>query len=168
MQLNSERLTYTTFTAKDMAGYARLVMDENVMKYITGLPLTLEESEDIFKKKILVVNKLHPEAGYFSVKLTEENIFIGLAKLAYVNPQEAEIGYMLLPAFWGKNYASEMVQCLINYAVTIQKIKTLMAIVDPANPASIKVLIKHGFRLYKTGIIDDLPAEYYRLVLVKQ
>jgi [ribosomal protein S5]-alanine N-acetyltransferase len=165
MKLDSERLTYTSFTKKEITGYAQLVMNEDVMKFITGKPLTQEESDARFIKNIIAVNEQHPDAGYFSVRIKEDNTFIGLAKLVYISPSEAEIGYMLLPGFWGMKYASEMVQCLINYSVTILKLKTLIAIVDPANPGSIKVLTNHGFNLFNTGYIEGLPAGYYRLKL---
>ena len=166
MKLNSERLNYTSFAINGIADYAQLVMNENVMRYVTKRALTKEETEARFKN-ITGINERHPDVGYFSVRIKEDNKFIGLAKLVYTNPQEAEIGYMLMPEFWGMKYASEMVQCLVNYAVTIQKIKTLIAIVDPENPASIKVLIKNGFKFYLKGFIEGLPAEYYRKALKK-
>lgn len=166
MRLDSERLTYTTFTLNEMAGYAQLVMNEDVMKYITGKPLTQQESDARFMKNIIAVNEQHPDAGYFAVREKEDETFIGLAKLTYTSPGEAEIGYMLLPRFWGKRYATEMVQCLIAYAGTLHSITRLIAIIDPENPGSKKVLTNQGFRLYKTDFWDGLPAEYYSLSLV--
>jgi RimJ/RimL family protein N-acetyltransferase len=59
-----------------------------------------------------------------------------------------------------------MVEEIINLARKIQ-ISELIGIVDPDNPASIRVLDKFGFKLYETGQIDGLAAAYYKLELNK-
>ena len=164
MQLDSERLTLSSLTKAEIAEYAKLVMNEDVMKYITGKALSWQETERKFKN-IIEINERQPKIGYFLARKKEDNTMIGLAKLVYTSAQEAELGYSLLPGAWGKKYASEMAKCLIQYARTMHNIRTLIAIVDPENPASIKVLTKQGFRLTKTGSIDGLPAAYYSLDL---
>ncbi len=70
---------------------------------------------------------------------------------------------MLLPENWGKGFASEMVKCMLELNREKSIASEVIGIVDPENPASIRVLTKFGFELYKTGIIDGLAAAYYKL-----
>lgn len=162
MQLDSERLTLSSITKPEIADYAKLVLNEDVMKYITGKALTWQETEQKFNN-IIEINARQPKIGYFLARKKEDNTMIGLAKLVYTSGQEAELGYSLLPGFWGRKYASEMGKCLIQYAISMLDIERLIAIVDPENRASIKVLTKQGFILTKTGAIAGLPAVYYSL-----
>ncbi len=164
MQLDSERLTLSIITKAEIADYAKLVMNEEVMKYITGKALTWQETEQKFNK-IIEINEHQPKIGYFLARKKEDNTMVGLAKLVHTSRQEAELGYSLLPGSWGRKYATEMAKCLIQYASTMLNIERLIAIVDPENPASIKVLTKQGFKLTSTGSIDGLPAAYYSLDL---
>ena len=99
------------------------------------------------------------------VKRKPDNEFIGVSKLVPYGENQAEVGYMLLPKFWGKGYASEMTGRMITLANEKRLAIELIGVVDPENPASIRVLTKFGFKLYETGEIDGLAAAYYKLKL---
>lgn len=59
----------------------------------------------------------------------------------------AEVGYLFLPQFYGKGYAAESLQGLIDWAMGTQQINRYQAVVTEGNTASEKVLIKCGFAL---------------------
>ncbi|PKM19790.1 MAG: GNAT family N-acetyltransferase [Gammaproteobacteria bacterium HGW-Gammaproteobacteria-15] len=61
----------------------------------------------------------------------------------------AEVGYLFLPEFYGKGYAVESLQGLINWATATQQINRYQAVVTEGNAASEKVLIKCGFVLQR-------------------
>lgn len=164
MLKESERLIYAKFTSQDFDDYCGLVMNAQVMHFITGKALNEEEALERFEKT-LEDNDRNAELGTMSVRRKENGEFIGLAKITDFDKGRAEIGYVLLPEHWGLGYASEMVTALIGYAETLETLYELVAIVDPDNPASIRVLKKHGFALYKTGTYKNLPAEYYMRAL---
>lgn len=165
MRISSNKLLFNKLSLNDFHLYSRLVMNEEVMKYITGKALTTAEAEIRFQKAIAAGNK-SDETGFFIVKNTANNEFLGVAKLVQIDENQFEVGYMLLPEYWGKGYASQMVEYLIKIAYEKQIVE-LIGIVDPENPASIRVLTKFGFQLYETGQIDGLAAAYYRLELNK-
>ena len=71
--------------------------------------------------------------------------FIGCCGLRPHRADEYEIGFHLLPEFWGKGYASESATAVIDYAFTVLKAKTLFAGHNPYNSRSQKLLIKLGF-----------------------
>jgi ribosomal-protein-alanine N-acetyltransferase len=165
MKISSSQLKFKPLLNSDFSLYARLAMNENVMKYITGHALTFEQAELRFHKAV-DAHSTKDDSGFFIVIDKTKGDFIGVAKLIQVKDSQFEVGYMLLPQYWGKGYATGMVEEIINLARKIQ-ISELIGIVDPDNPASIRVLDKFGFKLYETGQIDGLAAAYYKLELNK-
>lgn len=57
-----------------------------------------------------------------------------------------EIGYGIVPSRRGLGYASEAARELAAFALTAPGVHTVCAEVEPANPASVRVLRKAGFR----------------------
>jgi len=164
MFFSSTRLNYFEIVPADQADYMSMVMNAVVMKYITYHALTADDARLRFNK-VIETNSRYPDLGYYSVRLKEGNAFLGVVKLIYATSDQAEVGYMLKPEFWGRHFASEMVNRTIEYARTIERIKELIAVVDPENAASIQVLKKCNFYLFKTEPIDNLPADFYKLDL---
>ena len=54
------------YTDSDFESYYSLVSDDQVMAYITGHGLTLEEAREHYSS-ILQVNAAHPELGFFNI-----------------------------------------------------------------------------------------------------
>lgn len=160
----SHNLIFSRLSTDDFRLYSRLVINGEVMKYITGKALTTDEAENRFQKALQSAEG-NPLAGFHIVKSKLNNEFIGVAKLVLIDEDQFEIGYMLLPEHWGKGFASEIVKSLVDFARYKQVAREIIGIVDPDNPASIKVLTKFGFRLFKTGQIEGLDAAYYKLIL---
>jgi len=160
--MKTTRLIFDKFKKSDFINYFSLVKNPDVMRMITGKPLSEEEARSKFST-ILQVNKAHKEIGYFIVRKLADQQFIGLAKIVITQEKEAEIGYSLLPEHWGKGYASEISVELVRYSQEQEYINTLIAIIDPENGASRKILQKSNFKLERTGTIEGLAAEFYRL-----
>ena len=71
---------------------------------------------------------------------------------------EAEIGYMLLPEYWGKGYGTETAKKIIEIANQLE-IMVLKAIIDPENLPSKKILSNLGFESQEFCEIDGLSGE---------
>jgi [ribosomal protein S5]-alanine N-acetyltransferase len=56
-----------------------------------------------------------------------------------------ELGYTLGRAWWGRGYATEAAQACLDVAFGELALSSVIAIADPANPASARVLEKLGF-----------------------
>ena len=56
-----------------------------------------------------------------------------------------EIGYGILPEYWGQGYATEAVSAAVNRAAKQPGVKVVEAETDPDNIASQRVLAKAGF-----------------------
>jgi RimJ/RimL family protein N-acetyltransferase len=68
--------------------------------------------------------------------------FAGLKHLDELN--EVDIGYRLLPAYWGAGLATEASQAAVDYGFQQLRLKRIIGLVDPQNAASVRVLEKLG------------------------
>lgn len=164
MRFASKRLIYKKFKQTEFSAYASWYMNEEVMKYITGRALKLEETKLRFAKA-METNEKYPELGLFSVKSKDDFTFVGIAKLVYMDGLRAEVGYGMLPEYWGKGYASEILKTLVEYAKDVLQLRELIAIVDPDNVVSQRVLTKQAFRFLERGMENNKAVAYYHLLL---
>lgn len=65
---------------------------------------------------------------------------------------------MLIPEQWGKGYGKAIADILLQKSVETN-IKRLVAIIDPKNIPSRKILISRGFTSEKICEIGGLPGE---------
>ena len=81
-----------------------------------------------------------------------------------------EIGFLFAPALWGKGYASEGLQAMIDHRRRRGSTE-LTADTDPRNAASIRLLQRHGFvetgRAERTWLVGGewCDSIYWRLEL---
>lgn len=152
------------YTAHDFDDYYALVRDEAVMTYITGEALSKEEAQARFAKSIRQ-NEEHAIFG--SYKIFIDDIYIGFGMvLLDADNDEAEIGYMLFPRFFKKGYGQQIANTLVALARKTT-IPTVMAMIDPDNDASRKILTRAGFVSVKAGIIDGIPTEIFKQSLLQ-
>lgn len=157
-------LTFQPLQAADFAHYYAMVGDLRVMAMITERALTEAEARDKFEA--MLADDQQPGLGRFLVWLSSPEVIVGFGTLTRkkAGATEAEIGYMLLPAHWGKGYGGLIAAELITRA-RAANLASLFAIIDPANTASRRILIKNGFHSEWQGQMDGLPAERLRLEL---
>jgi ribosomal-protein-alanine N-acetyltransferase len=77
--------------------------------------------------------------------------------------REHEIGYRLARPYWGKGIATEAACASRDYGLGRMKLSRLVAMVEPANAASIRVAEKMGMRLEKDVVFYGKPARLYSL-----
>ncbi len=162
----SENLFIEKLTGQDFLLHFQLVSNAKVMKMISGKPMNEVEAKDKFTK-ILECNDLHPVFGYFKITNTQTGFFIGVAKLEIKEKEskEAEIGYLILPEFWGKGIVSKIAKDLLEIAKSERQLNSLFAIIDPENIASRKILEKNGFQIKEFKDFDGLPEVLLELKL---
>lgn len=82
---------------------------------------------------------------------------------------ETDLGYAYLPEFFGVGYAYEAASAVLAYAAAQTELKTLVAIVSPANLASKALLQKLGFVQHGQVLVPDKNemVDFYRVQLEK-
>ncbi|MEA3461204.1 MAG: GNAT family N-acetyltransferase [Bacteroidota bacterium] len=146
----------------DFDAFYAMVSNEKIMARITERALSKEEALKKFNE-LLRNSALHKSFGSYKVLERTGSKLMGMAKLE-ITPEklnEAELGFMLLPEFWGKGYGTEIAKILFDIAKTYPHLKRVYANIDPDNKASRKILINMGFTSEKVGEIDGLPSEIF-------
>ena len=148
-ELSTKRLTLRHFTAHDDQAVHRAVFsDPEVMRYGDGIQ-TLQWTRAWIQT---CQQNFYEAKGYGPYAIIERatQVLIGYCGLFYfpdVNGQpEIEVGYRLAQSAWGKGYATEAASAVRDYAFNIFGIHRLIAIIDPANTASIRVAEKLGMQ----------------------
>jgi RimJ/RimL family protein N-acetyltransferase len=156
------RIYLDKLTSEDFDQYYELVGNEKVMAMITERALDEEEAQEKFEH-FLRNGELHLEYGTFKIFERKTGKLLGLAKLEILRDrrQEAELGYMLKPDYWGKGFGNEITEVLLETALSDPSLKRVYAISDPQNIASRKILLKNGFSSEKVYAVDGLPSEMF-------
>ncbi|MCE4563183.1 GNAT family N-acetyltransferase [Maribellus sp. CM-23] len=161
-----EDLKIEKFTESDFEFYFKLVGNAKVMAMITERALSEDEAKDEFSK-IVLNNELHSFLGTYKITGSSSNNFIGFVKLTIQKPNdtEAELGYMLLPEYWGKGIAGVMARNMIKRSRSLDQLTRIKAIIDPNNIPSKKILLNSGFSSVRFVDFDGLPGEILELQL---
>ena len=102
--------------------------------------------------------------GLYLVKLKETNESIGMCGLIQRDAlEDVDIGYAFLPRFWSKGYAVESALAVKEYAGNVIGLNHIVAITDPENEGSIRVLEKIGFQFEKMVKLseDDIELKLF-------
>lgn len=145
----TERLLLRHWQESDFEPFARVNQDPQVTEFMHG-PLTHKESAN----RIATYQK-HIEMhgwGRWAVTLLGGAEFIGwiglcpiVFALPQLGPSLIEVGWRLLPQFWGKGYATEGAKASLKYGFEILKLPQIAALTVDANIRSKRVLEKIGF-----------------------
>jgi len=152
--LESERLILRRFTPDDVDNLFELDSDPEVMRYLTGGPGT--PREEIERDCIpAYLNYYEQFEGYgFWVALEKSTgNFLGWF---HFRPgpsdriDQPELGYRLRKSAWGKGYATEGSQALIDKGFTELGVQRVIASTYQDNAGSRRVMEKCGLRLIRS------------------
>ncbi|MET3539513.1 ribosomal-protein-alanine N-acetyltransferase [Pontibacter aydingkolensis] len=119
--------------------------DERVTKYYAVHYDTMEAVEE---QMVFYEQLIKEGTGVwwaFSLKGSQELIgACGFSSLE-AEHRKAEIGFWLLPSYWGKGYIPEAAAAIIKYGFEQMNLNRIEAIVEGDNDQSERVLLKLGF-----------------------
>lgn len=143
--LKSKRLGFRCWTEEDLPLALTLWGDPEVGRFIGG-PFSARKVEERLAEHIAMM-KTH-NIQYWPVFLLAGGEFVGCGGLRPYQPEKKihELGFQLLPAYWGQGFAKEAGKALIDFAFVALGAEGLYAGHHPNNAASQKVLLKLGFR----------------------
>ena len=144
--LQTERLILREVTLQDAEDFFVARKDKETMKYI-GKPLhkTISETEDLIKK--IMEGIRNNEVISWAIALKENQKFIGTISYHRIEKENyrAEVGYMLLPAYWRRGLVNEALKTVLNYGFTKMNLHSIEAKINPRNTASSNLLKRNGF-----------------------
>ncbi len=111
-----------------------------------GIPENLEETESIICDWISEHQVEEIKNYTFVIELLESEKFIGLFGLNLLNKKhrKAEVWYKIHPQYWRQGYATESLNCMLDFAFNKLNLHRIVAGCTMENAGSIKVLEKAG------------------------
>lgn len=145
--ITTSRLTLSLFQPTDWSFFLALRENPEIMRYMADI--TPEKDTRLLFARRLVSKHTFVIRLHNSDKPLGD---IGL-QISHHYPQEADIGYTVLPEAQGRGIATEALYAVCDYAFTHTSVKAINAYVLAENHASVRVLEKRGFT--RTQVLEN-------------
>lgn len=146
--LTTECLILREFKEKDWQAVHEYASDPEVVRYLTWGPNKGEDTR-AFVRRAIVRQQEQPRQNYeLAVMLKEEDQLIGGCgiNVSDRHHKEAWIYYFLNRSYWGRGYATEAANALLEFSFSKLKLHRIFATCNPENSTSISVLDKVGMQ----------------------
>jgi [ribosomal protein S5]-alanine N-acetyltransferase len=144
----TERLIMEDMTHQDLINIQSIARDPLVMRYVL---IWLENDEQIagFLHRGIEESRAADRMNYLlAVRIPGNRDFAGFTMLE-INPEQtstAEVGCILLPAYWKAGYASEILRAFLAFGFNKLSLHRVFCKCDELNSASAHVLEKCGLQ----------------------
>jgi RimJ/RimL family protein N-acetyltransferase len=159
--IETARLYLRPFTSDDLDMFAAIRSDPEVMRFIgNGKPQSRDQTSA--RLKAIIEHRNRHGFGLWAAtdKLSRDLIgFCGLQHLD--NTEEIEVGYCLAAHCWGRGLASEAARASLRYGFEELSSERIVAVVQPENLASCRVLEKVGLKYVRNARFYDTEVKYY-------
>ena len=144
--LTTERLLLRQRHEDDLPAILRMDLDPEVMRFLDGPRTdTAAHAEEV---RTRIHKDFGPGLGYWSVfPRGRSGDFLGYISLHTLpDYTEVELGYRFRRAAWGQGFATEAAAACLDHAFRTLGLAEVVAVVDPENLGSLRVIAKLGFR----------------------
>lgn len=165
MDLETPRLKLEPYDDSHYEGLRIMDSDAGVMRYITGgIVKTPEETWEGIRRVQARWDKYN--FSWWAIREKSSGAIVGAAclqHLANVDGAPLEIGWRLVPEHNGKGYATEAAKAIVNYAAEQVGATYLVAVADPENIPSQRVMQRLGMTYKAIEQHYDVPCVVYEL-----
>ena len=145
MIIETDRLRLRPMERKDIANFVRYLNDWEVQQWLTVPPFPYTRADGETFLAIVRTNHATFDATTFVVADKADEA-IGVASIDIDAAGTGALGYWLARAYWGRGIAKEAVGSLVRHAQGHPALRRLVAVTDPENLRSQRVLAASGFR----------------------
>lgn len=158
--LETERLQLRMLTLDDAEFVLRLLNEPSFIQNIGDRAVrTIDQARDYIRKGPLA-SYAKFGFGLWLVETKSETAPIGICGLLKRDVlDDVDIGYALLPEFWSQGYALESASGVMSYAGKTLGLERVVAVTNPNNQASIRLLEKLGFKFERMVRLSDGAPE---------
>lgn len=152
--LETERLLFRKHLPEDREPFCMLEADPDVRRFAGGEPRTREAARRRFDQSLL-----RPGASRLRLWATifkEDRRYIGYCGVyPYFRPagppitKEGALGFTLAREYWNRGLATEAARAFVAFGLNELRLRRIVASVEVGNAASVHVLEKLGFRLWR-------------------
>lgn len=147
MELTTSRLALREFVEADAPFIVDLLNQPSFLRFIGDKKVrTVEDARKYIQTGPLETYKRYG-FGLYLVQLKDTNKPIGMCGLVKRDTlHDPDLGFAFLPEAWGKGYAFEAASAVLEHTRDALKLSHILAITNPDNDPSIKLLSRLGFQ----------------------
>lgn len=164
--IETPRLILRKLRAEDLDELCRLYADNDIRRYFPGGVLSRAQTKEELDWYVSGGFPEHPELGLWATIYRPDGRFIGRCGLlpwTIEGQFEIEVAYLLAKEFWGQGLAAEAAGALVRHAFERLRLIRLIALIDPANVASIRTAEKIGFGFEREVEVEGSKSQLYSL-----
>ena len=168
--IQTARLALRPFREDDLSRVKAILGDPNVMAFSDDGALEHTACCEWLNRAKQTTTD-HGMPMILAICLKSDGRLIGYVSLAKdphrVSACEAELGFRLAHDCWGRGIATEAAQAMVAHATCLPGTKRIVAIVDPNNRQSVRVLQKIGMTYERDVMFEgyDYPDHRFSLEL---
>ena len=166
--LETQRLILRQFSDDDAEFILELLNEPSFIQNIGDRKIRSLDGARGYINKGPVASYSRHGFGLYLVELKETGESIGMCGLIKRETlEDVDLGYAYLPKFWSKGYAVESALAMKQFARDVVGLKRIVAITDPRNAGSIRVLEKIGMTFEKMVKLseDDIELKLFAVDL---
>ncbi len=148
IQIETKRLILRDFMPGDWKAAHEWGSDPQVVRFMPWGPNSVAQTK-AYIRLVQQLSRQRPRTKFeLGVVLKSENRLIGGCGIRIQNPvfMEGDLGYVFHRSYWGKGYATEATEAVIDFGFSQLKMHRIWATCDPPNKASARVLEKAGMK----------------------
>jgi len=154
LMITTKRLVLRLFQTSDAETVATLCNNYNIYKSTMYLPFPYSIDDALSWIEFHYDNLIEDFSYEFAVTDKETGELYGSIGLSNnIDFNQGEIAYWIGEPYWGKGYATEAAQAILQFAFEEKKLHKVFARYFSSNPASGKVMEKIGMN--QEGILKD-------------
>jgi RimJ/RimL family protein N-acetyltransferase len=157
--IETERLFLRQWVPDDWVRFRPLGNDPRVLEFLNTEPWSDERIKNFINKGI----EMAQTRGWilWPVIHRADAVLLGFCGFSDLFPPDVEIGWRLLPEYWGRGLATEAATAVLNYGFQTFGFDRVISVAHPANRRSIRVMEKLGMHFEKTFLHRDLEVVCY-------
>jgi len=168
LPIETERLILREIMDEDADGLFLLDSDPRVHEFLGKNPL--KEKEEVYGR-LKYIKDQYKNFGMGRLAMIEKSTgdFMGWTGIK-MEPIETngykdyyDLGYRMIPKFWGKGYATESAIASVRYGFEVLGLKKINGAAHYQNIGSNKVLMNSGLKFVEDFIYDGAKHNWYEL-----
>ena len=160
--LETPRLIVRRWLPDDVERMRPLATDPRVLRYIgDGRPW----SDDRLRRFVRGGIEQAKSRGWVLWPLVHkaDELMIGFCGFDAGFPPDVEIGWRLLPEYWGRGLATEAARAVLDYGFRTFHFPRVISVAQPANVASVRIMEKLGLRFDRRFVHNGIEVVCYAI-----
>lgn len=142
MNIQTSRLTLKPIDQSDLDALVQLLTDDKVKQFYMLPDFAKREDAMTMAEKIRVLSQ---DPARYVAGIYHGAQLLGLFNETARENGQIEVGYALLPQFWGQGYATEALTAAIDFFLR-EGFQAVLAAAFSENEASMRVMVKSGMK----------------------